>query len=117
MTKNVYYLADKVVQSVKKNRGVVSKIADDLNVTTQTVYNYRNRYKTVEDALADQKNRRDDFVETKLWQMIRDNNITAIIFYAKTQMKHRGYVERQEVTGADGGKVDINITWAEDSDG
>jgi hypothetical protein len=36
---------------------------------------------------------------------MKDGNMTAIIFYLKTQGKSRGYVERQEVTGADGKKL------------
>ena len=36
---------------------------------------------------------------------MRKGNITAIIFTLKTIGKSRGYVERQEVTGADGGAV------------
>ena len=43
-----------------------------------------------------------DFVESKLFNAIDKENITAIIFYMKCKGKHRGYVERQEITGADG---------------
>jgi len=40
-----------------------------------------------------------------MMKLIDDLNPTMIIFYLKTQAKDRGYVERQEVTGADGGAV------------
>jgi hypothetical protein len=39
--------------------------------------------------------------------LIKAGNVTAIIFYLKTQAKDRGYVERQELTGADGGKLQV----------
>lgn len=42
-----------------------------------------------------------DFVESKLIQKINKDDITAIIFYCKTKLKARGYVERSEITGKD----------------
>ena len=37
-----------------------------------------------------------DFAEGKLMQQIDGGNITAIIFYLKTQAKDRGYIEKVE---------------------
>jgi hypothetical protein len=108
---------EEIVAAVKKYKGRASAVADELGVTTQTIYNYRDRWTSVRDALADQKNRRDDHVESVLDRLIDEGNVTAVIFYAKTQMKHRGYVERQEVTGAAGGPVVIEMTWGDNADG
>ena len=33
---------------------------------------------------------------------MKEGDTTMIIFYAKTQMKNRGYTERSEITGKDG---------------
>jgi hypothetical protein len=44
-------------------------------------------------------------VEDALVEKIKDKDTTAIIFACKTKLKKRGYVERQEITGADGKKV------------
>jgi len=38
-----------------------------------------------------------DFVESKLLENVRGGNVVAQIFYAKTKMKKRGYVERTEM--------------------
>jgi hypothetical protein len=59
----------------------------------------------LEEAVIEGRNRRLDFAESMLDKGMKDGNMTAIIFYLKTQGKSRGYVERQEVTGADGKKL------------
>jgi hypothetical protein len=67
---------------------------------------------------------RTDYVESKLLelvdgayyevvtqdgiQVVKDSpNAQAVKFYLSTKAKDRGYVERQEITGADGGPVQI----------
>ena len=51
-----------------------------------------------------------DYAESKLQELIEDNNVTACIFYLKTKGKSRGYSERSEVELSGGAKpVQISI--------
>lgn len=108
------YTAQQVIDALVEADGYVSKAASILRCTAQTVYNYRDRYATVAEAWEDIREKRHDFVENALHRQIKDGNITAIIFYLKTQAKDRGYVERREVTGAEGAA--IALTWGDETD-
>ena len=103
------YNQQQIIDAIIKAEGFISAAASALGCDVGTVYNYINRYPKVKQSRDDVKYRRDDFVESRLMKQIKSDNITAIIFYAKTQMKHRGYVERVEQTGADGGAISIKV--------
>ena len=51
---------------------------------------------------------------------MKEGDTTMIIFYAKTQMKDRGYTERKEITGKDGEDLikgkEIDITKLSDEE-
>lgn len=111
MAKKKRYTAQQVIDALEKAQGYVSKAASILGCSSQTVYNYRDEYKTVKEAWDGIRERRHDFVENALHNAIKEGNVTAIIFYLKTQAKQRGYVERQEVTGAGG--ASIVLTWGD----
>ena len=88
--------------------GNISSIARRLGVTRATAYSYMTRWKKVENAIIDEREAMLDFTENQLFKQVQEGNITAIIFTLKTLGKSRGYVERQEVTGADGGAIVVD---------
>lgn len=55
-----------------------------------------------------------DWVESKIVQCLDEKDRTMLIFFAKTQMKDRGYIERHEVLTAGtlqvNGKIEVEIT-------
>jgi len=109
------YTAAQVIEAIRGSKGIVSHAARKLGCSRKTIYNYVDRYVTVAEALEDEREDLLDFVEGKLLGEINRGNITAIIFYLKTQGKHRGYVERQEHTGADGGALNVVVRWPEEN--
>jgi hypothetical protein len=50
-----------------------------------------------------------DTAEGELQKAIKTGNLTAIIFFLKCQAKGRGYVERIETTGPDGGAIKSEV--------
>jgi hypothetical protein len=110
--------AEQVINAIKEGRGFASKAADILGVSRSTFYTDLKKFATAQQALEDVRESRHDYVESKLLQGVDQGNMTAIIFYLKTQCKERGYVERVEQehrgTKKDGG-IDINLSWGDDA--
>ena len=110
--------AAEMIAAIDKAQGFVSKAAEICGVGRTTFYTYLKKYSTVQQALEDTREKRHDFVELKLMKGIQEDNMTAIIFYLKTQCKQRGYVERVEQehrgTKKDGG-IAINLSWGDDA--
>ncbi len=103
------YTAKQVAQALLDANGILAQAAKNLGCTRQTVYNYINKHETVKAAYEEANETTIDFVESKLMEQVRVGNITAIIFFLKTKGRNRGYVERQEVTGKDGGPVEHDV--------
>lgn len=93
-----------IESSIVKAFGNLSTAAKSLQVERATLYRWIEQ-EGLEEAVQEGRNRRLDFAESMLDKGMQDGNMTAIIFYLKTQGKSRGYIERQEVTGADGKKL------------
>jgi hypothetical protein len=101
--------AKQAIEAARGSRGFVTTIARQLACDRTHVYRLMDKFPTFKQAVADERESLKDFAEGKLFQQIDDGNTTAIIFYLKCQAKERGYVERQEITGADGGAVPIQV--------
>ena len=96
---------DALIKLIDDTSGNLSVVARALNVNRSTVYRFIENHPTCKVALDEAREKMIDNVESKLYSKALDGDTTSMIFFLKTQGKHRGYVERQEVTGADGGAV------------
>lgn len=105
------YDVQEVIQALVKSAGYISSAARTLGCSTQTIYNYLERFPEVAAAKFDIEERNLDNAELALMTKITSGDVTSIIFYLKTKGKRRGYVERQEIAGAgnDGEIVIFNI--------
>ena len=99
------YTAAQVADALKATGGLAALAAEKLGCTARTVYNYAEEYASVRDVMTHQKEKRIDIAEGQLWRLVQEGNLGAIIFFLKTQGKARGFTERHEVAGPDGGPI------------
>lgn len=93
------YTAGHFIKAIKGSKGVISVIASRVPCDRSTVYRFIEDYPTVKQALHDEREGLKDFAESKLFQQMNIGNMTAIIFYLKTQARDRGYVEKINIEG------------------
>ena len=96
---------DVLTKLIDDYSGNLSMVARSLGLSRMTIYRFIDNHPTCKVALDEAREKMIDNVESKLYNKALEGDTTAMIFFLKTQGKSRGYVERQEVTGADGGAV------------
>jgi len=99
-----------MLDALEKSLGVVSKACKQVGIARQTHYRWLTEDEEYKKSVEDISEMSIDVVESELYRQItEDNNSTSTIFYLKTKGKKRGYVERQEITGADGAPSNIQV--------
>jgi len=91
-----------VIEALEKSLGVVTTACKLVGIGRTTFYQWLKEDQEFAEKVTDIENIALDFVESKLFENVKDGNTSEIIFYLKTKGKKRGYIERQEITGADG---------------
>ena len=102
------YTTAQMIEALREKHGNLSAAARFLGCSRNTISRYINTYSTVQAVADEERETLIDFAENQLFKQVQDGNITAIIFTLKTIGKSRGYVERQEVTGKDGGAIVVD---------
>lgn len=103
-----------VADALRASAGIYTLAAQILarkygSCAPNTVKNYVLRYpklKEVETEILDQTL---DLAESTLINFIRSGSEKSVFFYLRTKGKHRGYTERIESTGPDGGPVETKV--------
>lgn len=91
-----------LLNALAQTSGIVSSACKAANVSRMTYYRYYNEDPDFREKADDVKELQKDFAESLILKKMKEGDTTMIIFYAKTQMKDRGYTERREITGKDG---------------
>lgn len=117
-----------VLEKLYDSHGIITTATQNANIARSTFYEWLGSDEEFKAAVEAVNESAIDFVESKLFQKINGIQVgkydqdgelqvyeqppsdTAIIFYLKTKAKKRGYVERQELTGADGNELKFDVS-------
>jgi len=91
-----------IIDALEKSLGVVTTACKNVGIGRTTFYEWMKDDQDFEQEVNEIQNIALDFAESQLHKQIGDGSTAATIFYLKTKGKKRGYIERQEITGADG---------------
>ena len=98
-----------IIEALEKSLGVVTTACKVVGIGRTQFYQWLKDDKGFAQEVDDIQNIALDFAESQLHKQIGDGSTAATIFYLKTKGKKRGYIERQEITGADGMPTNFQI--------
>lgn len=108
--------AQELIDEINAKRGNISAVARAFGVTRPTIYRWIKSTVTATEALESAREAMIDNAESILYKKVLEGSTPELLFFLKTQGKSRGYTERQEVTGADGGPLEVMLTWGDNAD-
>ena len=109
MNESRHIKKESLLKSLEQSLGVVTVACKKANIPRSTYYKWLNEDDDFAREVRDIENVALDFAESQLHTQIGSGNTSATIFYLKTKGKKRGYIERQEITGADGMPTNFQI--------
>lgn len=101
------YTRDEVMNAVTNSYGIVSRVADALKCTWATARKYIEMYEDAKSLFSDETERVLDLAETKIIKAINLDDIGTAKWLLANKGKHRGYNQQLEVTGKDGGAIEL----------
>ena len=102
--------AIRIIKALHETNGLLTLAAKATGLGYRTVQRYVAEFPSVREAVQESKESMIDLAESKLFESITKGEAWAICFYLKTQAKQRGYIERQEITGAGGEAIKYEIS-------
>ena len=103
-----------VIAAIRASFGIKSTIAKNLGVDRNTIDRYLKRWAEARQVYQEEVDGVGDKMESIIIiDAIRNQSVETAKWYARFKLKDRGYVERQEVTGADGNEVTIKVVYAD----
>ena len=106
-----------LIEVINEMRGNVTAVAKRFGISRDTMWGYMRPRKRIRAALESARETMIDNAESMFYKKVLDGNMTALIFFLKTQGYKRGWVEHHEVSGSDGGPVILQVVYDSDIQG
>jgi hypothetical protein len=90
-------IKENLIAALETSLGIVSTACKKVNISRETFYNYRESDPIFAKRVDDIRYLCLDFVESKLFKLVNDENPAAIMFFLKCKGKDRGYTEKQSI--------------------
>lgn len=84
------------VELIFAKTGNISELCKAVGIHRSTYYEWMGKDEKFKKKVDAEREGLIDFVESKLFGLINDKNVAAVIFFLKTRAKDRGYVEKTE---------------------
>ena len=107
------YTAEQMIKALEESKGLIAPAARALGCSRDTIRSYLKEYPEIAEAIEDANEAFNDLAETRLYDAVERGEAWAICFRLKTKAKNRGYVEKAEIGGANGGPVAIKLVYDE----
>ena len=107
-----------IEDAIRKAAGNVTAAARGLGINRTSLHARIARSPALQQVLQEEREALVDMAESALRAEVLDRNMTAVIWTLKAspEAKRRGWGERTELSGKDGGPIVINMTWGDGDD-
>ncbi len=105
------YSKKAIIEALHRTHGMIFLAAKEIGCAPVTIYRRAAKDKKIQDIIDSYRGQLIDKAELKLEQAVLNGEPWALNLALKTIGKQRGYVERQEVTGADGAPQKVEVEY------
>jgi hypothetical protein len=102
------YTAEQFIKAIPGTGGIITSIARKVGCEWNTAKVYIEKYPTVKQAYENECETMLDMAEAELYKAVKSGKDWAIKYTLATKGKNRGFTERNEITGKDGGAIIID---------
>ena len=102
---------DRIIACLGETNGLVHLAAKRVPCSPSTIYQRARDVAKVQRAIEEHRDELVDLGELALRAAVIAREPWAVALVLKTLGKRRGYVERQELTGAEGEPLEVTVTW------
>jgi hypothetical protein len=100
----------KLLEALERNLGIVTPACKEVGISRDRYYTYYNEDPEFKKKVDELTEFTLDFVETKLFQNIKEGSEKSILFYMKYKGRKRGYIDEMKINSNIQGIEAINIT-------